>query len=85
MLIFTLIISPKTNKSYKIALFTTTIRPVFQKNWQKPLIFDFFIFFSPNVVEISAPFYASKTNHSPLSNIPFELDAYMAQDCQRPK
>jgi hypothetical protein len=33
--IFTLIFSPKTHKSYKITLFTTANRPVFQKNRKK--------------------------------------------------
>jgi len=39
LLIFTLIFSPKTNKSYKNTFFTTTNRPVFQKNCQKPQFF----------------------------------------------
>jgi hypothetical protein len=37
LLIFTPIFRPKTNKSYKINLFTTTRHPIFQKNPQKPL------------------------------------------------
>jgi len=37
MLIFTLIFSPKTNKSYKITLFTITNHPIFQKIIKKPL------------------------------------------------
>jgi len=37
LLIFTLIFTLKTDKSYKIAIFTTTSRPIFQKNRQKPL------------------------------------------------
>jgi len=34
--IFTPIFRPKTNKSYKITLFTTTNHPIFRKNRQKP-------------------------------------------------
>jgi len=37
LLIFTLIFTPKTNKSYKITLFTTTNHPVFQNFSQKPI------------------------------------------------
>ena len=48
LLIFTPIFRLKTNKSYKITLFATTSRPIFQKTPQKPLIFNFFyLFFSP--------------------------------------
>jgi len=50
-LIFTLIFSPKTHKSYKIILFTTASHPKFQNFPQKPLfppIFRlFFSFFTP--------------------------------------
>ena len=45
MLIFTLIFSPKTNKSYKITLFTTTNHPNFQNFPQKPLFFLIFRLF----------------------------------------
>ena len=45
MLIFTLIFSLKTNKSYKITLFTTTNRPNFQNFRQKPYFLDFLSFF----------------------------------------
>jgi len=45
VLIFTLIFHSKTNKSYKITLFTTTNYPAFQKNRQKSLFPDFFSFF----------------------------------------
>jgi len=44
-LIFTLIFSPKTSKSYKITIFTTTNHPIFQKKRKKPyfpLFSDFF-------------------------------------------
>jgi len=37
-LIFTLIFSPKTNKSYKITLITIANHPIFQKIIKKPLI-----------------------------------------------
>ena len=51
LLIFTLIFRLKTNKSYKITLFTITNHPIFQKIPQKPLISTyfptFFLFFSP--------------------------------------
>jgi hypothetical protein len=39
LLIFTLIFSPKTNKSYKITLFTTANHPIFQNFPQKPNFF----------------------------------------------
>jgi hypothetical protein len=38
LLIFTPILTPKTNKSYKITLFTTTTHPNFQNFPQKPPI-----------------------------------------------
>jgi len=47
LLIFTPIFSPKTNKSYKITLFGIANHPIFQNFPQKPLNFDFFIFFFP--------------------------------------
>jgi hypothetical protein len=51
MLIFTLIFSPKTHKSYNITSFATANHPIFQKNCQKPTfppIFRlFFSFFKP--------------------------------------
>jgi len=50
LLIFTLIFSPKTNKSYKITLFTITNHPVFQKNSQKPLFSVFLLFFYPRTI-----------------------------------
>jgi len=37
MLIFTLIFSPETNKSYKITPFIIASRPIFQKIIKKPL------------------------------------------------
>jgi len=46
LLIFTLIFSPKTIKSYKITLFTTTNHPIFQNFPKNPLFFDFFYPFS---------------------------------------
>jgi len=45
-LIFTPIFSPKTHKSYKITLFTTTNHPIFQNFPKNPLFFDFFYPFS---------------------------------------
>jgi len=42
LLIFTPIFSPKTNKSYKITVFTTTNHPIFQNFPQKPLFFSIF-------------------------------------------
>jgi len=41
-LIFTLIFEPKTNKSYKITLFTTANHPIFQNFPQKPLFSPYF-------------------------------------------
>jgi len=43
--IFTLIFSPKTNKSYKITLFATANHPIFQNFSQKPLISQLFSLF----------------------------------------
>jgi len=49
LLIFTPNFTPKTNKSYKITLFTITSHPIFQNFPQKPIIslyfLTFFIFF----------------------------------------
>jgi len=42
MLIFTLIFRPKTNKSYKITLFTIINHPIFQNFPQKPYISPYF-------------------------------------------
>jgi len=42
LLIFTPILTPKTNKSYKITLFAVTNHPIFQNFPQKPLIFRLF-------------------------------------------
>jgi len=39
LLIFTPIFSPKTNKSYKITVFTIANHPIFQNFSQKPQIF----------------------------------------------
>jgi len=44
-LIFTLIFSPKTSKSYKITIFITTNHPIFQKNLQKTLFPSIFRLF----------------------------------------
>ena len=48
LLIFTPIFTPKTYKSYKTTLFTTTNHPIFQNFPQKPLFSWFFIFFYPH-------------------------------------
>jgi hypothetical protein len=45
LLIFTLIFTLKTNKSYKITIITTTNHSIFQKNLQKSLFSNFFLFF----------------------------------------
>jgi len=45
LLVFTLIFTLKTNKSYKITLFTTASHLIFQKNCQKPLISQLFSLF----------------------------------------
>jgi len=37
LLIFTLIFTLKTHKSYKTTIITTTSRPIFQKILQKPM------------------------------------------------
>jgi len=39
LLIFTPIFTPKTNRSYKITVFTTANHPIFQNFSQKPQIF----------------------------------------------
>jgi len=48
LLIFTPIFTPKTNKSYKITIFTIANHPGFQNFSQKPLFFDFFPPFLPS-------------------------------------
>jgi len=45
LLIFTPIFTPKTHKSYKITLFTTTNHPNFQNFSQKPYISPYFLTF----------------------------------------
>jgi len=47
LLIFTLIFSSKTNKSYKITLFATANHPNFKNFSQKPPISQLFSFFAP--------------------------------------
>jgi hypothetical protein len=46
LLIFTLIFSPKTNKSYKTTIITIVNHPIFQNFPKNPLFFDFFYPFS---------------------------------------
>jgi hypothetical protein len=58
LLIFTPIFTLKTNKSYKITLFTITNHPNFQNSPQNPLIFDFFIFFYLPFSFLPCRFYA---------------------------
>jgi len=45
LLIFTPIFSLKTNKSYKITIFTIANHPIFQNFPQNPLFLNFFLFF----------------------------------------
>jgi len=61
LFIFTLIFELKTNKSYKIALFTIASHPNFRKNSQKPLFSVFLLFFIPVLSLSSSSIFIRRT------------------------